>query len=62
MIEKITHKKKLYALIVRKSYLKMSGVNFFTDKDATQQFGYMKHKKIIILSLIDIIRENRKFF
>ena len=30
MIEKITHKKKLYALIVRKSYLKMSGVNFFT--------------------------------
>ena len=45
MIEKITHKKKLYALIVRKSYLKMSGVNFFTDKDATQQFGYMKHKK-----------------
>ena len=45
MIEKIFHKKKLYALIVRKSYKKKKGVSFFTDKDATQQFGYMNHKK-----------------
>lgn len=45
MIEKIYNKKKLYALIVRRNYKKMSGVNFFTDKDSTQQFGYMKHKR-----------------
>ena len=45
MIEKILHKKNLYALIVRKEFRKKSGVNFFTSKEATQQFGYMKHKK-----------------
>ena len=45
MIENIIHKKKLYALIVRKKFRKKKGVNFFTSKEATQQFGYMKHKK-----------------
>ena len=45
MIEKIYNQKKLYALIVRSKYKKKSGVNFFTDKKATQQFGYMNHKK-----------------
>ncbi len=45
MIEKIFNKKLLYALIVRKSYKKKKGVSFFTDKKATQQFGYMSHKK-----------------
>ena len=45
MIEKILHKKKLFALIVRGRYRKRKGVNFFTSKEATQQFGYMKHKK-----------------
>ena len=45
MIENIMHKKKLYALIVRKKFRKKKGVNFFTSKEATQQFGYMKHKK-----------------
>ena len=45
MIENIKYKKKLYALIVRKKFRKKSGVNFFTSQDATQQFGYMKHKK-----------------
>ena len=45
MIENIKYKKKLYALIVRKKFRKKSGVNFFTPKEATQQFGYMKHKK-----------------
>jgi len=45
MIEKIKHKKKLYALIVRKQYRKKKGINFFTSKEDTQQFGYMKHKK-----------------
>ena len=45
MIEKIFNKKKLYALIVRSSYKKKKGVSFFTDEKATQQFGYMNHKK-----------------
>ena len=45
MIEKVFHKKKLFALIVRKKFRKKNGINFFTDDNATQQFGYMKHKK-----------------
>ena len=45
MIEKILHKKKLFALIVRRQFRKKSGINFFTSKEATQQFGFMKHKK-----------------
>ena len=44
-IEKIYNQKKLYALIVRSNYQKKKGVSFFTDKNATQQFGYMNHKK-----------------
>ena len=53
-------------MIVRSSYKKKKGVNFFTDKSATQQFGYMNHKKnhIILphrhnkrLSKIDITTE-----
>ena len=66
MIEKIYHQNKLYALIVRSKYKKKKGINFFTDKNATQQFGYMNHKKdhIILphrhnkrLSKIDITTE-----
>ena len=45
MIEKILHKKRLLALIVRRQFRKKSGINFFTSKEATQQFGFMKHKK-----------------
>jgi len=45
MIEKVLHKKKLFALIVRKQFKKKKGINFFTDNSATQQFGYMKHQK-----------------
>ena len=45
MIEKILHKKKLFALIVRRQFRKKSGINFFTSKEATQQFGFMKHRK-----------------
>ena len=44
-IGKILHKNKLFALIVRRQFRKKSGINFFTSKDATQQFGFMKHKK-----------------
>ena len=45
MIEKILHKKRLFALIVRRQFRKKRGINFFTPNDATQQFGFMKHKK-----------------
>ena len=45
MIEKVLHKNKLFALIVRRQFRKKSGINFFTPTDATQQFGFMKHKK-----------------
>ena len=49
MIEKILHKKRLFALIVRRQFRKKSGINFFTSKEATQQFGFMKHKKNYII-------------
>ena len=45
MIERIYNHNKLYALIVRSKYKKKKGISFFTDKKATQQFGYMNHKK-----------------
>ena len=45
MIEKVFYKKKLFALIVRGKYRNKKGVNFFTPRNCTQQFGYIKHKK-----------------
>ena len=45
MIEKIIHKKKLFALIIRKKFRKKKGISFFTDDELNQQIGYMKHKK-----------------
>ena len=45
MIEKVLYKNKLFALIVRKQFRKKSGINFFTLKESTQQFGFIKHKK-----------------
>ena len=49
MIEKVIHKKKLFALIVRSKFRKKTGINFFTDNNATQQFGYMKHRKNYVI-------------
>ena len=49
MIENVFYKNKLFALIVKAKFRKKSGINFFTSKDATQQFGYMKHKKNYII-------------
>ena len=45
MIENIKYKKKLFAIIVRGNYRNKKGISFFTPNNATQQFGYMKHKK-----------------
>ena len=49
MIENVFYKKKLFALIVRGKFRKKKGINFFTDKFSTQQFGYMKHEKKYII-------------
>ena len=49
MIEKVIHKKKLFALIVRGKFRKKTGINFFTENNATQKFGYMKHKKDYVI-------------
>ena len=45
MVEKIIHKKKMLALIVRARYRRKKGITFFTQNESTQQFGYMKHKR-----------------
>jgi len=49
MIEKIVHKKKLLALLVRGNYRKKKGITFFTSNQSTLQFGYMKHSKKYII-------------
>ena len=49
MIEKIIHKKKILALIVRGKYRNKKGITFFTSKESTQQFGYIKHEKKYII-------------
>lgn len=45
MSEKIFHKKKLLALIVRGKYRNKKGITFFTENKDIQQFGYMNHKR-----------------
>ena len=49
MINQIKHKKKLYAIIIRSKYRKKKGINFFTNNQASQQLGYMSHKKNYII-------------
>ena len=44
--ERIIHKKKIYALIIRdKIQFKKKGVNFLTDDNDLLQVGFLKHKK-----------------
>ena len=45
MIENVKYKKQIFAIIVRGTYRSKKGISFFSPKFATQQFGYMKHKK-----------------
>tara|TARA_B100000902_G_C27225921_1_gene872180 strand:+ start:97 stop:495 length:399 start_codon:yes stop_codon:yes gene_type:complete len=45
MIENITHKKKILAIIIRSTYRKKKGINFFTKKNLIQQVAYMNHAK-----------------
>ncbi len=44
MINKIVHKNKILAIII-KNYRSKKGITFFTNPKDTQQVGYMKHKK-----------------
>ena len=54
MIEKIFHKKKLFALIVRSKFRKKNGINFFTKNYFTHQFGYMKHEKQLFEEITEL--------
>ena len=49
MIEKVNYKNDMLALIVRGKYRTRKGITFFTPKESTQQFGYMRHKKSHII-------------
>ena len=45
MIENITHKKEILAIIIRRNYLKKKGINFFTNPKLNQQVAFMNHPK-----------------
>lgn len=45
MIQNIAYKKKTLALIIKASYLKKKGVNFFTNPKYLQQVAFMNHPK-----------------
>ena len=45
MIKNITYKNQSLALIIRSSYLKKKGINFFTNNNLSQQVAFMNHKK-----------------
>jgi len=63
MIEKIKHKKKLLAIIIRKDYRKKKGITFFTPNNLNLQCGYMKHdKNHIIKPHLHLKRLNKIFY
>ena len=45
MIKNVTYKNKSLALIIRSTYLKKKGINFFTDNNLSQQVAFMNHRK-----------------
>ena len=47
MIEKVYNQKKIICINCEKFLQKKKGISFFTDTKASQQVGYMKHKKTI---------------
>lgn len=58
MIEIISHKKKFLAKIIRSTYLKKKGINFFTENKLSQQVAYMCHPKNHIIQ--PHLHKNRK--
>jgi hypothetical protein len=49
MINYITYKKETLAIIIKSTYLKKKGINFFTNKNLTQQVAFMSHPKNYII-------------
>lgn len=45
MIEEVLHKKKILAKIIRSTYLKKKGINFFTPNHYSNQIAFMNHNK-----------------
>ncbi len=45
MIQNITYKKEILAIIIKGNYLKKKGINFFTDPKLSQQVAFMNHPK-----------------
>jgi hypothetical protein len=45
LLEKIKYKKKLMAIIVRKSFSKKKGISFVTPNEFNIQFAFMNHQK-----------------
>ena len=56
------YKNKLYALIVRETFRRKKGVNFFTPNNHNLQFGYMKHKKNHFIKPHRHIKRSSKVF
>jgi hypothetical protein len=50
MIDYITYKKETLAIIIKSTYLKKKGINFFTNKKLTQQVAFMSHPKNYTIS------------
>lgn len=48
MIQHITHKSKLLAIIIRRNFQK-EGIEFFTPDDFSQQLAYMKRPKNYVI-------------
>ena len=44
-IEIISHKKEIFATIIRKKSIQKKGVNFFTKNNDLIQVGFIKHKR-----------------
>ena len=62
MIKEIIHKKKLYALIIKKEFRKKKGISFFTKNSSNQQIGYMKHKKNFLIKPHSHLKRLTKIF
>ena len=45
MIQNITYKKTTLAILIKATYQKKKGINFFTNKSLNQQVAYMHHPK-----------------
>ena len=59
-IERVIHKKKIYALIIRnKIQFKKRGVNFLTKNEDVNKVGFLKHKKNHIIKSHIHVKQKR---